>query len=78
MDVFAQNIVVLKHVYCFPPFRSISSIIALLKDQKATAVVLVPDIRPSWWSILQEGEKDSFYCMPPRVTDAFISTERNG
>ena len=56
----------------------IAPVLSLLKSQKASAVVVVQDVRDTWWSVLKEGEKSSIYITQPDQRDAFLSTKRNG
>ena len=56
----------------------IAPVLSLLKTQKASAVVVVPDVRDTWWSVLKEGEQSSIYITQPDQCDAFLSTKRNG
>ena len=78
IDVFAQNLGNLKGIYCFPPICLIAPILSLLKSQKAKAVVIVPEVRDAWWSVLKEGEIDSMYITLPDESEAFLSTKKNG
>ena len=76
--MFAQNLGNLKGIYCFPPICLIAPILSLLKSQKAKAVVIVPEVRDAWWSVLKEGEIDSMYITLPDESEAFLSTKKNG
>jgi hypothetical protein len=78
VDVFTQNLGNLEGLYCFPPICMIAPVLSLLKSQKASAVVVVPDIRDVWWSTLKEGEVSSLTITQPEQGDAFMSTKRNG
>ena len=57
VDVFAQSLSSMEGIYCFPPICLIAPVLSLLKSQKAKAVLIVPDVRDVWWSVLREGEK---------------------
>ena len=78
VDVFTQNLGNLEGLYCFPPICMIAPVLSLLKSQKTSAVVVVPDIRDVWWSTLKEGEVSSLTITQPEQGDAFMSTKRNG
>ena len=78
VDVFTQKLGELEGIYCFPPICMIAPVLSLLKSQKASAVVVVPDVRDTWWSVLKEGEQSSIYITQPDQRDAFLSTKRNG
>ena len=78
VNVFQQNISTLDEVYCFPPFGLVSPILSLLKEQKASATLILPDIKASWWSVLKQGEKASMCVGKAGTQNAFISTKKNG
>ena len=78
VDVFTQNLGNLEGLYCFPPICMIAPVLSLLKSQKASAVVVVPDIRDVWWSTLKEEKVSSLTITQPEQGDAFMSTKRNG
>ena len=78
VNVFQQNISILDEVYCFPPFGLVSPILSLLKEQKASATLILPDIKASWWSILKQGKKASMCVVKAGTQNAFISTKKSG
>ena len=50
---FQQRKFLNAHLYCFPPERMIHRLLQQLKDQKTSAVVVVPYFqrRPQWWQM---------------------------
>ena len=60
------------------PICMIHSVLAILKSQKVSAVVVIPNVQESWWSILKEGEVECFHFAKPNQADVFMSTKRNG
>ena len=59
----------------FPSICFIAQVHSLLKPHAAKAVVIVPEVRDVWWSVLREGEVASFCITQPEQTEAFLSSE---
>lgn len=65
MDVFVQDVSIVQGTtnhpfgFCFPPLVMVGHVLQHLAECRARAVVVVPDIRPFWYSRLGQAATKS-------------------
>ena len=78
INVFSQDLSMLKGLFCFPPTPMISMFLSFLQSQKLSCVVVVPRISASWYNLLQANKISSFVIAEPFDNKAFSISSSDG
>jgi len=52
VNVFAQNVTMLKEIFCFPPFPIIGMVLKYLEQQKVDCVMILPSVNSPWVNLV--------------------------
>ena len=72
VDVLAQNLAQAQPAFCFQPPGMAGELIQRWFECKTQAVVLLPDIRPAWFSLMKLGLVDKMRMTEPGDRSVFI------
>jgi hypothetical protein len=78
IDVFKQNLKVIRNGYCFPPFCMVGSFLQLCKEQTFKGVCILPDNGAYWSAILDQNIKRSWILTEPGEKDSFQVLNKSG
>ena len=78
MNVFAQNLQLLKRVYCFPPLPIIGTVLKYLEQQKVDCVLVFPATNEPWVNLVSAYIVDLEVISKPFCTKAFTVLNNSG
>jgi len=78
VNVFSQQLHLLKDLFCFPPDPVIFMFLRLLHAQKRSCVVLLPDVNAPWVNLLRQFSQENFVVAKPYDNRAFTITHPTG
>ena len=78
VNVFSQQLGLLKNLFCFPPEPVIFMVLRMLYSQKKSCVLLVPDVYAPWVNFLKQYAKTTLLVAKPFDKRAFTITHPTG
>ena len=78
VNVFAQNLTMLKEIFCFPPFPIIGMVLKYLEQQKVDCVMVIPATNSPWVNLVSLYIVDLIEVSLPYDHKTFSVLNNNG
>ena len=78
VDIFKQQLMFQKELFCFPPLPMISRVLKYLESQKVACVMVLPKIWAPWSNLMMQFRLASFQLASPFNSTCFTVTHPKG